>query len=186
MNGVQADSVISIAVLAVVLSLDNFRSAIALGTVPFGIKRAVQIALVFGFWDFIAPLVGGEVGKLFGDAIGDYAEWVGPAVMGAYGIYLLIGAFRKPEPEELDHPWVTLLGMPLALSVDNLLAGTGLGLLGVSPVVPALVFGLATVVMSFAGLVIGRLAARAIPIRCDLLSGISLLVAAVVFPLVFA
>jgi len=183
---INADSAISIAVLAFFLSLDNFRSAIAIGTVPFGIRRAVQIALVFGLWDFVAPLVGGELGHLVGDAIGDVSEYVGPVVLGVYGLYLLIGALRKPEPEEVDHPWVTLLGMPLALSVDNLLAGTGLGLLGVAPVVPALVFGLATVVMSLAGLFIGRLVARAIPIRADLLSGISLVTAAVVLPLVFS
>ena len=30
-------------VLGFVLSLDNFRISIALGTVPFGLKRAVQV-----------------------------------------------------------------------------------------------------------------------------------------------
>jgi putative Mn2+ efflux pump MntP len=172
------ESIIGLVVLAFALSLDNFRSSIALGTVPFGFGRAVQIALVFGFWDAVAPLVGGE--------IGDVAEYVGPVLMGAYGLYLLIGAIRNPEPEKVDHPWVTLFGMPLALSVDNLLAGTGLGLLGFSPVIPALVFGVATVVMSFVGLLVGRAAARVIPIRSDLLSGVSLVTAAVVLPLVFA
>lgn len=180
------ESIIGIVVLAFALSLDNFRSSIALGTVPFGVGRAVQIALVFGFWDAVAPLVGGAIGSYFGDEIGDVAEYVGPVLMGAYGLYLLVGAIRNPEPEKVDHPWVTLFGMPLALSVDNLLAGTGLGLLGFSPVIPALVFGVATVVMSFVGLLVGRAAARVIPIRSDLLSGVSLVTAAVVLPLVFA
>ncbi len=179
-------SVLGLLALAFVLSLDNFRSSIALGTVPFGIRRAVQIAAVFGFWDALAPLVGGELGHLFGDAIGPFADYVGPAVMGLYGLYLLVGAIRKPEPEDLDHPWVTLFGMPLSLSVDNLLAGTGLGILGFSPVIPAVTFGLTTAVMSLAGLLIGRAAVRVIPIRADLLSGISLVAAAVVLPLVFS
>jgi manganese efflux pump family protein len=172
--------------LAFVLSLDNFRSSIAVGTVPFGIRRAFQIALVFGFWDAIAPLVGGYLGSLFGDAIGPVADFIGPALMGLYGLYLLVGAIRRPEPEELDHPWVTLFGMPLSLSVDNLLAGAGLGLLGFSPIVPAVTFGVMTAVMSLVGLCIGRVAVRAIPIRSDLLSGISLIGAAVVLPLVFS
>jgi putative Mn2+ efflux pump MntP len=172
--------------LAFVLSLDNFRSSIALGTVPFGIRRAIQIGLVFGFWDAIAPLVGGYLGSLFGDAIGPLADYIGPALMGLYGLYLLVGAIRRPEPEELDHPWVTLFGMPLSLSVDNLLAGTGLGLLGFSPIVPAVTFGLMTAVMSIVGLFIGRVAVRVIPIRSDLLSGVSLIGAAIVLPLVFS
>ena len=93
---------------------------------------------------------------------------------------------KGPEPEKVDHTWVTLFGMPLALSVDNLLAGTGLGLLGFSPVIPAVIFGVATAIMSLVGLLVGRAAARVIPIRSDLLSGVSLLTAAIVLPLVFA
>lgn len=180
------EAILGVLALGFFLSLDNFRTSIALGTVPFGARRAIQIALVFGFWDFVAPLVGGELGHVFGDAIGPVADYVGPAVLGAYGLYLLFGAIRAPEPERLDHPWVTLFGLPLALSVDNLLAGTGLGILGFSPIVPAAIFGMMTVVMSLAGLFLGRAAVRVIPIRADLLSGVSLLTAAIVLPLVFS
>jgi len=179
------DSIIGLVVLAFALSWDNFRSSVALGTVPFGLRRAVQVALVFGFWDTVAPLVGGLLGRYFGDVVGTVAEYIGPAVLGAYGVYLLVGVVRNPEPDEVDHPWVTLFGLPLALSVDNLIAGAGLGLLGFSPVVPAIGFGLVTAIMSFAGLCLGRAAVRVIPVRADLLSGISLVGAAVVLPIVF-
>src|SRR5215213_8634493 len=180
------ESTIGLVALAFALSWDNFRSSVALGTVPFGVRRAVQIALVFGLWDTVAPLVGGFLGRFFGEAVGPLAEYVGPVVLGVYGLYLLVGAVRNPEPDEVDHPWVTLFGLPLALSVDNLIAGTGLGLLGFSPVVPAVIFGAVTAVMSLAGLWLGRVAVRAIPIRADLLSAVSLLGAAVVLPLVFS
>jgi putative Mn2+ efflux pump MntP len=177
---------IGLVALAFALSWDNFRSSIALGTVPFGLRRAVQIAVVFGFWDTVAPLVGGLFGRYSGEAVGPVTEYVGPAVLGVYGLYLLAGAVRKPEPDEVDHPWVTLFGLPLALSVDNLIAGTGLGLLGISPIIPAVGFGIVTAVVSFVGLCVGRAAIRVIPVRADLLSGVSLLAAAIVLPLVFA
>lgn len=176
---------VGLLVLALALSLDNFRSSIALGTVPFGLRRAVQIALMFGFWDTAAPLVGGELGHYFGETIGPIANFIGPALMGAYGLFLLVRAVRNPNPEKVDHPWVTLFGMPLALSVDNLLAGASLGLLGFPPVVQALTFGAMTVVMSLVGLGLGRAAVGVIPIRADLLSSVSLVTAAVVLPLVF-
>ena len=181
-----AESIIGLVALAFALSWDNFRSSVALGTVPFGVRRAVQIAVIFGFWDAVAPLVGGYLGRYFGDAVGPLAEYVGPAVLGVYGLYLLVGAVRHPEPDEVDHPWVTLFGLPLALSVDNLIAGTGLGLLGISPLIPAIGFGVVTAVMSFVGLCVGRAAVRVIPVRADLLSGISLIAAAIVLPIVFA
>jgi putative Mn2+ efflux pump MntP len=171
-------------VLGFVLSLDNFRISIALGTVPFSPKRAVQVALTFGLWDLIMPLVGLLVGNEIGDAVGDVAEYVGAAALGGYGLYLVISALRNPEPAELDHPWA-LFGIPLTLSLDNLLAGASLGLLGFSPWFSATVFGIMTVVLSLVGLQLGRAAARFIRIRPDLLSGVTLIIAAVALPLVF-
>jgi putative Mn2+ efflux pump MntP len=73
----------------------------------------------------------------------------------------------------------------LTLSLDNLFAGASLGILGLSPWISAVVFGLMTAVMSLVGLQLGRAAARLIRIRPDLLSGVTLIMAAVALPLVF-
>ena len=167
-----------------VLSLDNFRVAIVLGTVPFGLKRAAQVALTFGLWDTVMPLLGLLIGHQVGRALGGVAELLGAAALGGYGLYLVITALRHPEPETVDHPWA-LFGIPLTLSLDNLFAGASLGLLGLSPWLSATLFGVITAVMSFAGLFLGRFAARLVRIRADLLSGIALILAAVAFPLVF-
>jgi manganese efflux pump family protein len=177
---------VEVLALGFFLSLDNFRSAIAIGTIPFGFRRALQIAIVFGIWDGVAPLVGGVLGHYVGKALGPVADYVGPAVLGLYGVYLLVGALRNPAPEEIDQPWVTLFGMPLSLSVDNLLAGTGLGILGFSPFIPAAIFGVTTAVMSLIGLCIGRFVGRMIPVRSDIVSGASLVAAAIILPIVFA
>ncbi|CAM5267598.1 manganese efflux pump MntP family protein [Streptomyces hirsutus] len=173
-----------ILVLGFVLSLDNFRVSIALGTVPFGLKRAVQVALTFGLWDAIMPLVGLLIGRQIGEFVGGVADLVGAAALGGYGLYLVISALRNPEPDELDHPWA-LFGIPLTLSLDNLVAGASLGVLGLSPWFSAAVFGVMTAVMSLIGLRLGRAAARFIRIRSDLLSGVTLIIAAVALPFVF-
>jgi putative Mn2+ efflux pump MntP len=173
-----------ILVLGFILSLDNFRVAIALGTVPFGLKRAVQVALTFGLWDAVMPLIGLLIGRRIGESVGDVAELVGAAALGGYGLFLVISALRNPEPEELDHPWA-LFGIPLTLSLDNLFAGASLGLLGLSPWLSAAVFGVMTAVLSLVGLQLGRAAARLVRIRADLLSGVTLIIAAAAFPLMF-
>jgi putative Mn2+ efflux pump MntP len=174
--------IVELLVLGFILSLDNFRASIALGTLPFSHGRAVQIALTFGLWDGLGPLAGVLLGRYFDQAIGPIADYVGPAVMGVYGLYLLVRALRTAAPEELDHPWA-LFGIPLSLSLDNLIAGTSLGLLGVSPVLAAAIFAAITVLMSFVGLRLGRAVGRLIPIRADLVSGIALVIMAVVLAL---
>jgi putative Mn2+ efflux pump MntP len=176
--------IVELLILGFVLSLDNFRASVALGTVPFGLRRAVQVALMFGLWDAVMPLVGLLLGAYVSEATGTIAEYVGAIVLGCYGLYLLISALRNPEPEELDHPWA-LFGIPFSLSLDNLLAGASLGLLGFTPWISATVFGVTTALMSFVGLQLGRAAARVIRIRSDLLSGATLIIAAIVLPIAF-
>ncbi|MFH8342521.1 manganese efflux pump MntP family protein [Streptomyces sp. AM6-12] len=170
--------------LGFVLSLDNFRVSIALGTVPFGLRRAVQVAGTFGLWDAVMPLIGLLIGHEIGESIEGYADVVGATALGAYGLYLVVSALRHPEPDELDHPWA-LFGIPLTLSLDNLIAGASLGILGLSPWVSAATFGLITAAMSLIGLRLGRAAARLIRLRSDLLSGVTLIIAAAALPLVF-
>lgn len=166
-------------ILGITLSLDNFRTAIALGGLRLTRRRAVQVALVFGFWDALAPLVGILVGDYLAETIGSTADYVGAAALGAYGLYLLVQAWRTPEPEELDHKWA-LFGLPLPLSVDNVVAGTSLGLLGYSPWLAPPLFGVITALMTLVGLQVGRVAARFIRIRSDLLTGVALVIMAVV------
>jgi manganese efflux pump family protein len=171
-------------ILGFTLSLDNFRTAIVLGALRLTRRHMVQVALVFGFWDTVAPLVGILGGDYFAETIGSSAEYVGAGVLGAYGLYLLVQAWRTPEPEELDQRWA-LFGLPLPLSVDNVVAGASLGLIGFSPWLAPPVFGAITALMTFAGLLIGKAAARYIRIRSDLVTGVALIVMAIAVPFGF-
>jgi len=73
-----------------------------------------------------------------------------------------------------------VFGLLVPLSMDNVVAGTSLGLLGFSPWLAPPVFGVITAVMAVVGLQIGRAAAHVIRIRPDLLTGVALVVMATV------
>jgi manganese efflux pump family protein len=169
-------------ILGLVLSLDNFRTAIVLGAQRLPWRDAVQVSLAFGFWDAVAPLVGILIGDYLAESIGSTADYVGAAVLGAYGVYLLVEAWRSDEPEEMDKRWA-LIGLPLPLSVDNVVAGTSLGLLGYSPWIAPPLLGVITTLMTLVGLQLGRLTAERIRIRSDLLTGVALVIMAAVMGL---
>jgi manganese efflux pump family protein len=171
-------------ILGITLGLDNFRTAIALGAVSPTRRDALHVALIFGFWDMVAPLVGILGGEYFAETIGSTADVLGAVVLGAYGLYLLVRAWRNPESEELDERWA-LFSLPLPLSVDNVVAGASLGLLGFSPWLAPPLFGVITALMTFVGLELGRVAARFIRIRSDLLTGVALVIMAIVLGLGF-
>ena len=168
----------SLILLGFGLSLDNFRTAVVLGTIRLSWRRATKVALVFGFWDGVAPVVGILVGDYLGEKIGSTADTVGASALAAYGVYLVVQAWRTPEPEEPDQRGA-LFGLPLPLSLDNIVAGTSLGLLGYSPWLAPPLFGVITFVMSLVGLQLGRAAARLVRIRSDLVTGVALVVMAV-------
>jgi putative Mn2+ efflux pump MntP len=168
----------SLLILGFTLSLDNFRTAVVLGAIRLSWRRAVQVAVVFGFWDGLAPLVGILVGQYLGQRIGSTADYVGAAALATYGLFLVVQAWRTPEPEEPDQRWA-LFGLPVPLSVDNVVAGTSLGLLGFSPWLAPPLFGVMTALMTIVGLQLGRVLARFIHIRSDLLTGVALVVMAI-------
>jgi putative Mn2+ efflux pump MntP len=167
----------SLLILGFTLSLDNFRTAIALGGLRLNWRRSLEVALVFGLCDGLAPLLGILVGHYSGEAIGETGEYVGAIGLGLYGVYLLIRAWRTDAPDEMDRPWA-VFGLIVPLSADNIVAGTSLGLLGASPWLAPAVFGITTTLMAFIGLQIGRAAAGLIRIRPDLLTGAALVVMA--------
>jgi len=169
----------SLLVLGFTLSLDNLRTAIVFGGLPMSWRRSVEIALMFGVWDGVAPLVGILLGRYTSEAIGSTAEYVGAIALGVYGLYLVIHAWLTPPPGGIERPWA-LYGLLVPLSLDNVVAGTSLGLLGYSLWLAPLTFGATTAVVAIVGLRIGRTAASFIRIRPDLLTGAALLIMAVV------
>jgi putative Mn2+ efflux pump MntP len=176
----------NLVVLGFFLGLDNFRTAVLLGPLKLSWRRRVAVAVNFGVWDGVAPLIGLLLGHYAGEAIGPVADYLGPVVLGAFGLYLLLQAWREPTAdteEELEHSW-TLFGLPLPLSVDNVLAGASLGLLGFSPWLSASVFGAITAVLSFIGLMLGRTAFRLLrtrlTIRYEIVTGTALIIEAIV------
>jgi manganese efflux pump family protein len=161
--------------LGVTLSLDNFRMSIALGGLKPTIRRSVKTSFIFGLWDGIAPLVGIVVGHYLSEKIDSTATTVAAIGLGAYGLFVVVRALRSPEHADPDLRLATR-GLPLPLSVDNVAAGASLGLIGYSPWVAPLLFGVTTFVMSVAGHQIGRTLAHFInfipKLNLDLVTGV--------------
>ncbi|HLI36879.1 MAG TPA: manganese efflux pump [Streptosporangiaceae bacterium] len=175
----------NLAGLGFVLSLDNFRTSVTLGPLRFRWLRSVLVAAVFGFFDGLAPLVGILLGDyLRREIAGPVSGVAGPAVLGLYGLFLLVQAAREKAQEDAGYLWC-VFGLPVPLSLDNLVAGTGLGLAGIPPLVPAALFGAITFVMSLAGLQLGRGISYLVPIRIrwEYVTGVALVTEAVLLGL---
>src|ERR1700674_5115414 len=116
--------------LGFVLSLDSFRVSLGLGALKMRPLRQAQIVLAFGLCDGLAPLAGLLIGQSFVKYIGAWTEYLGPVMLGAYGIYVIYVARHYAEGDDREQDGWMVLGIPLSLSLDNLIAGASLGMLG--------------------------------------------------------
>jgi manganese efflux pump family protein len=161
-----------------VVGLDNFRVAVGLGTLNLTHQRRVHIALAFCLCEALAPLVGLKIGNVLIDSISIWVEAIGPIVLGGSGLYIIYRTLRHEEEDRLfDSRWV-IFGLPISLSLDNLLAGVGLGMLGLPILLSTLVIGAISGMMCVIGLLVGGAVARYLPCQAELLSGVILLMLA--------
>jgi manganese efflux pump family protein len=162
--------------LGFTLSLDNFRSSLVLGGLKPTFLQSVKTSAIFGLWDAAAPALGILIGHFLSDRISGTADTIAMLGLGAYGLFLIVRAVVSPEHADPNLTWARR-GLPLPLSVDNVAAGTALGLAGYSPWLAPIVFGFITFGMSVAGHQIGRTVAHFIDfiprINTDLLTGIA-------------
>ena len=162
-----------------VLGLDNFRVAVSLGTLNLTHQRRMQIALAFCLCEALAPLVGLIIGNVLIEFIRSWAEAIGPIMLGGSGLYVIYHTLRNEEADlPFDSQWV-IFGLPISLSFDNLLAGAGLGMLGLPILLSAIVIGAMSGIMCMIGLYAGGVITKYLPSRAELLSGVILLVLAV-------
>lgn len=165
--------------LGFALSLDSFRVSLGLGTLKLRPLRQAQIVIAFALCDGLAPLVGLLIGLSFVKHIGAWTEPLGPLMLFAYGVYVIYSARRYAEKEAADEgPWL-VFGLPLSLSLDNLIAGASLGMIGFPLLISVVVIGAISGLMSFAGLRLGNVAANYLRIKTDLIGGIALICIAV-------
>lgn len=176
-------------VVALLIGLDNLQAAAGIGMLPLRQARKWHIALAFAVFEAAMPLLGLLIGDQLLASLGRFSAGIAPICLAGCGLLIIGLALREREQVETaagvaalaNSRWV-LFGLPLSLSIDNLLAGVALGSLGI-PLVPAvLVLGAISGTMSLLGMFVGAglrtTLSERLPKRLDLVSGACLVVIA--------
>jgi putative Mn2+ efflux pump MntP len=172
---------VTLLLLGFALSLDSFRGSLGLGALRLRPLRQLQIVIAFGLCDALAPLIGLLIGRSLLTHIGPWIEYLGPALLCAYGVYVIYIAQRYAGREGGDADRWMVLGLPLSLSLDNLVAGTTLGMVGFPLVLSIVVIGVMSALMSLAGLLLGRMAVNLLKVRTEFIGGMVLIIIAISF-----
>lgn len=157
-------------VFAVMAGMDNFQAACALGMLPLTRVRKMALGASFGFCESASSLAGLLAGQLVRAHVfpGRLAGAVALLISGGTILYLT-WAERSVENAAND-AWM-IFGLPLSLSVDNLVGGAGLGASGFPPILSAILIGAVCSALGFAGIFLGGRGRTLVPQRASLISG---------------
>lgn len=144
-----------------VIGSNNLAAALAIGTLGEQGRRG-RILLVFGIFEFLMPLVGVWLGEQASSVVGDAGAVLSVIILlglAAVSFY----AATKPAHEDKAlarkiTTWKGLIVLELGLSLDNLIAGFGLGIREgeLSPFLLALTVALFSIGYTWLGLVVGN------------------------------
>lgn len=149
--------------IAVGLSMDAFAVSICkgLGMPKLNLKHAVVIALFFGAFQALMPVLGWILGEQFAHLVTTYAHWIAFALLTFIGGKMLWEAAHDDEHDEdssegsqLDLKELVMLA--IATSIDAFAVGVTFAFLDVAIVPSVMLIGITTFVISFGGVAIGH------------------------------
>jgi putative Mn2+ efflux pump MntP len=165
--------------LAVGLAMDALAVAIATG---FALGRpsprqVLRLALAFGFFQFLMPVVGWLAGRSVEAYIREVDHWIAFSLLAFVGGKMLWEARRngtEVSPGDPTRGWM-LLVLSIATSIDALAVGLSMAFLGGPVWMPSVVIGLVAFAFTAAGVVAGARVGRALGRWPEVVGGLVLL-----------
>lgn len=115
--------IIEIFLIAIGLAMDAFAVSICKGLSmkKISYKKMGIIALYFGAFQGIMPIIGYFLGKGFENFVTNIDHWIAFALLGFIGINMIKEAFSKNEEEANDNvDFKTMIVLAIATSIDAL------------------------------------------------------------------
>ncbi|MFC1502172.1 manganese efflux pump MntP family protein [bacterium] len=150
---------LTIVVIAIGLAMDAFAVSVASGFAirELRIRHALRIAVFFGVFQAVMPIIGWLAGLSLRDWIIHVDHWIAFGLLGFIGIKMIVESSRLDPTRKKTDPLklIVLLILAVATSIDALVVGLTFAILQVSIFIPILVIGLITFCLSFTGVYIG-------------------------------
>lgn len=150
----------SLTLIAVGVSADAFAVSLGKGLHMrrLNIRNSIIIALTFGLFQAVMPLLGWLLGTQVAQFIYQVDHWIAFGLLAIVGGKMLWEAFHESD-EERDEDTIRvreLVVLALATSIDALAVGISFAFLDVDIVPAVILIGVTTAVLSFFGVLIGH------------------------------
>ena len=161
------------------LSMDAFAVSICKGLKmhKLNYKQMWLIALFFGGFQAIMPLIGWTLGRSFKTYIEDFDHWIAFALLAFIGGKMAFESFKNEEDDcccsSLDIKELVVLA--IATSIDALAVGIAFAIDDINIWFAILIIGITTFVLSAIGIIIGHRFGAVYKSKAELAGGIILI-----------
>ena len=141
------------------------------------IRHAFLIASFFGVFQGLMPLIGWYAGQGIKVFIASWDHWIAFFLLLAVGIKMIYEACRIQRNEKRYDPLniYVLFFLSIATSIDALAIGLTLSFVDLSIILPVLIIGVVTFVMSFFGTYVGAVFGHLLEKKVEIIAGLLLI-----------
>jgi len=163
--------------IAIGLSMDAFAVSIAKGISLQRNRRrsAILLASLFGGFQALMPVVGWLAGLGLKDMIMEIDHWIAFGLLGFIGAKMIYDSTKSEGVLEEDITLSLALVLAVATSIDALMVGLGFAFLEIPILIPILIIGTVTFVLSYLGFMFGSRMGAIFGRRVKILGGIILI-----------
>lgn len=150
---------IEILLTGIGLSMDACATSICKGLSmkKFDTKKGLIIALYFGVFQGLMPVIGYILGNSFESLITQIDHWIAFVLLSTIGAKMLFDALSNNNESSNDLvDFKTMLPLAIATSIDALAVGITLSFLKVNIFISSLIIGITTFILSFIGVKLGH------------------------------
>jgi len=168
---------ISLVGISMGLAMDCFAIAIAIGAdmKKIEVSHALRVALFFGGFQAIMPVIGWLGGVTLTSFLSGFAHWVVFGLLVFIGVKMIYESTKLEEGPNDSMSVTVLLVLAIATSIDALAIGLSFAFMGVAITIPILVMGAFAFVLSFAGVYIGERFGHIFENRMEIVGGVILI-----------
>ncbi len=169
---------LEVLLLAFALSMDAFAVSVGLGVKSQNFNKvlALKVALFFGIFQALMPLIGYLASLGIGSVIESIDHWIAFFLLSAIGGKMLYESFQENTEDEIAI--ITnkvLLILAIATSIDAMAAGFTLGLLALNPFISMVIIGIITFLFSYIGVFLGTKGGSFLENKAEKLGGVILI-----------
>lgn len=169
-------SFFTIFLISLSLSMDCFAVSVAGGIASkFNKNLGLKMSFFFGLFQSFMAIIGWVAGSSAVSIIREYDHILAFTLLLIVGLRMIYESFKMGENKMIQDRILNIILLSISTSIDSMGVGLGIGVLKIGIVIPSLMFGIVSFLVSLIGFSIGGTIGRLIKKWAELTGGIILI-----------